>query len=653
MKNPLRDSVNSILAKKDKINLGSFGNQVLADINISTEMSQYATKLAVGGSNKTDGGTPLRLTGRKGELEQPGFTPPNINGGNWYGDIIDNSKKIQLTTKDRFALTTDIMTNVDKDSPRSMRDSLFIFNDITTDYFKYGYQVLNMKNIPNSQDSSSIFTTNNAAVSDYKSMETPLENNDPPLYGFDIIFDVVSSPLLNGAVEDFIEQYKGITEISTRKYIISEFKKQFKKLFKTNAELPIDNDSALDGIVFNSNDYSNIDGPNTNFSNGKTAYMSYYLKKIDGLNNLIESNESDKKKYLTSYKTDNIKLSFYEDISLTLGSLAFLYKMLYWSKPNGKGLIPENLLRFNCDIIISDMRNMRRVVRGVKNGDLSVVADNLSRYVFSLKECQFYFNKMPFDDAIDVSSNPKVYDNYEIEMDYKYVTSRFDRWRPDKKLYTSFNNGSLWKLGNKGTTKDILNNSDGKSFANAVNISTPKCYTSGTNTLNQNNIKKQYTLQNYNNDYIERDDVSHDDAEYGKGQTVSKILESVGGSASLTTAENGKHSNSMLNDFKKNDKSSYKNLIKNLAFATATEISIQANMRLKKMDTLINNYIQIKKMREPTNVYDMNYLQNLMGGNVSSLFTNMVENSVRDFAGDMVGGALGKFIKNGNTNIFE
>ncbi len=62
--------------------------------------------------------------------------------------------------------------------------------------------------------------------------------------------------------------------------------------------------------------------------------MSYYLKKVSGLEFLSESNTSSKKKNITDYRNDVLKLTFTEDVSLTMGTLANLYKLLYWSKPN-------------------------------------------------------------------------------------------------------------------------------------------------------------------------------------------------------------------------------------------------------------------------------------------------------------------------------
>jgi hypothetical protein len=147
-----------------------------------------------------------------------------------------------------------------------------------------------------------------------------------------------------------------------------------------------------------------IDGFSNLYQSGKRAYLNYYLKKVTGLGNLVESNTPSAKKYLTDYNKDVITLNFSEDLTLSMGTLAHLYKLLYWSKPNGKGLIPENLLRFNCNIVVSEVRNFKRVIKAVGSNDLKVIKDNVSRYIYSLRECQFYFNTMPHNSEVDLGT---------------------------------------------------------------------------------------------------------------------------------------------------------------------------------------------------------------------------------------------------------
>ena len=60
-------------------------------------------------------------------------------------------------------------------------------------------------------------------------------------------------------------------------------------------------------------------------------------------------------------------------------------------------------------------------------------------------------------------------------------------------------------------------------------------------------------------------------------------------------------------------------------------------------------------MREPTNIYKVPYfyegISNGLGGQVSSRFFYDVHNSLRDFAGESVGGKLGGMLKGGSNDV--
>jgi hypothetical protein len=213
--------------------------------------------------------------------------------------------------------------------------------------------------------------------------------------------------------------------------------------------------------------------------------MAYFLKKVKGLSNLSEKNTPGTKKFITDYGKDIIKLEFYEDVSLTLGTLAHLYKLLYWSKPNGKGIIPENLLRFNCDIIVSECRNLNRVRKAADTGNLEIVKDNVSRYVYSLRECQFYFDLYTHPDSID-NSNITTTEAYTCQFDYKYSSVKFERWTPSSDnfgKYVGYHNGAIWKIGNTNTR--------GASYSQSV----PKFLTVGENSFFQNGVTKPFVLK--------------------------------------------------------------------------------------------------------------------------------------------------------------
>jgi hypothetical protein len=580
----------------------------------------------------------------------------NYEYEDWLGQKITTDGLIPLTTSDRFDGSKVLpKRDIDK-SPYSMRDHYLIFNDNATDYFKHGLQVINELNpIENPANGSSTMRLNN-----FKS--TPFENNDPVMYGFEIVIDTLSSPLLNGSISDFITRYQSIAEVGARGAIYQDFKHQFIKFFKTNGKLNIVDESVK--LSTNRTNYASTDGQNNLYQPWRSAYMAYYLTKVDGLDLLSENNTASTKKYLTDYRKDVIKLTFNEDVSGSIGTLAHLYKLLYWSKPNGKNIIPENLLRFNCEIIVSELRNFSRVVKS--NGDLTVIKDNLSRYVYSLKECQFYFNTNPHDNSIDMS-DPKLFDNYSVEFDYKYSTTKFERFLEktpsDPEIgtgrYSGYNNGAMWKVskdrGNTGT-----------------NIEVPKFYTAGNNSFRQNGVEAPFVLNkygaNYKNDAVGSsvdEKVANQDAVNASQKTDIETLKA--SSLNSKNSENlfnmGREVSSksdILNNAKttfKDSVSNNKNYIERLKDSTVknvkNEIAKLVNNRVNLLSRTINKLgiglVGGKGVRPPNNVYtqDQGALGNALT-NVSDRFFYDVRNELTDFAGD----TLSNFLNNG-INSFK
>jgi hypothetical protein len=403
------------------------------------------------------------------------------------------------TTERRFKESASLPRNKNRETdfgalkskPYSMRDYYLLFNDNSTDYFKHGLQIIdNLGGIEDnkSQDSKS-------RLSQFKN--TPFENNDPVIFGFEIVFDSYGSPLLNGSVIDFLNEYTQISELRSKIPVYEDFKHQFIKFFKTNTTIKVDTDKAM--LSKNRTNYANTEAHKNDVdffsARGRKPYLNYYLKKIVGLGNLVESNTTDAKKFLVDYRKDVINLSFTEDVSLSVSTLAHLYKLLYWSKPNGKSLIPENLLRFNCDIIVSEVRNFNRVrkaLSGPDQGNLEIIKDNVSRYVYSLKECQFYFNTMAHNPDIDLG-NITTYDEYSIQFDYKYSTVKFERFIPTTDgfgQYVGYDGGAIWKVGNQGERSNR-----GTQSNSGYDTSKPRFYTVGGNKWNQNGSDKALVLQ--------------------------------------------------------------------------------------------------------------------------------------------------------------
>lgn len=235
------------------------------------------------------------------------------------------------------------------------------------------------------------------------------DNEDPTMLGYDLMIDLPTSPLFNGAVEDFINSFSNTDEITSRANTIKEFKNQFFKFFRTST--PNTAQSSVGG------DASASPEPKV-----------YYFRKISGLDRLVESNTSaDPKKSFVNYGEDFITIQLNEDVTQNMAYLSTLYKNLAWSRINGKQIIPENLLRFNLILSITEIRKYNRVLTNKEN-DYKVLADLISKYDYNLYECQFFFPKMPHGESLDLSS-PSLIDGYDIQFNYKFSTMRFTKFQ--------------------------------------------------------------------------------------------------------------------------------------------------------------------------------------------------------------------------------
>lgn len=257
---------------------------------------------------------------------------------------------------------------------------------------------------------------------------------DPVMFGFDVVIRTAESPLfsddLQDSVSNFFETIKnsGNEEMLARYDVWINFKAHFFQFFR----------DTLDNVPYTES---------ANRNNPSNSRFYYYLKKISGLDQLVESNSGDSIKSFVDYGKDMIKFEFSEDVTLRVGKMAHLYKSLYWSRLNGKTMIPENLLRFDCDIVVSEVRNFVKVKKIINSDstpssdDLKVLKDNVNRYVYTLYECQLFFDKMPHPGEVDLGSTPDMYVGYSVGLTYKFSTLRLDNFDPIDDKYNPLNNG--------------------------------------------------------------------------------------------------------------------------------------------------------------------------------------------------------------------
>lgn len=225
------------------------------------------------------------------------------------------------------------------------------------------------------------------------------DNEDPTILGVDIRFKSATSPLFNNALIGFIKAF-GPTyqEISSREDIVYKLREQLLKF--------IPSDAVGDG--------------------GYKRTKSFYLQSVSGLDKLVEAAGSEPK-YFIDFGKDLITLEFLEDVSQNMGYLSTLHKTLAWSKISGKQIIPSNLLRFDLELKITEMRNYKRNAKDPKNEKIISFNDRISTYYYTLYECQFLFDKMPHGDAV-ANGKADTLENFKLTFNYKFATLSFAKY---------------------------------------------------------------------------------------------------------------------------------------------------------------------------------------------------------------------------------
>lgn len=410
-------------------------------------------------------------------------------------------------------------------------------------------------------------------------ISTKVENEDPTILGFDIIIDRVNSPLFNGAINDFIQQFQSIQEVSSRGQIYEDFLNQFNKFF-------------------------NFESSEGNLS-AKGSKKTYYLKQVDGLKALMEQNTSnDMKKSFVAYNTDKIKLKLMEDVSQSMGYLATLYKSLSWSRLNGKQVIPPNLLRFNVNIVVSEVRNFNRVVKFRTNGGeaLRVYSDLLSKYTYTLYDCQFFFPQMPHGDSLsmEVQSGTTLKD-YDIEFDFKFSSMKFEK----------FNFDLVNRTGDDiRVTSDFIDNK----------LTDPKSITPlDTNRFRSNGFSLELLPVERNKQSYAQYDVATKRYLFGNTRFEGFNADTINALKQRAKTEDGLRPLTRL----RND------LIRAGANALNRKIVTQARLLDKTLDKIRNTLPFASRMSEPTNVYKSQQLS--LRTDVINAARNFVGRSIRSF----------------------
>ena len=226
---------------------------------------------------------------------------------------------------------------------------------------------------------------------------------------------------------------------------------------------------------------------------------AYYITKIAGLNNL--------NKKMINFGEDKLTITLNEDVSMVALYLSELYRNLVYSYRNQRYMFPENIIRFNLDIKINDMRNYQlpqssndssgnvAVNKGyLENKTIQNIISPKSKIVYTLHDCTFnFFESTNHGDDIEIGgyAGGPTYtpQSLSFEIIYKSVTRSsdfpliengvsIDAWEPS--LYTSQNvnnpgtkqsyNSALDSIGQASPpVKSYSNNLLGKAAQTVVN----------------------------------------------------------------------------------------------------------------------------------------------------------------------------------------
>ena len=240
---------------------------------------------------------------------------------------------------------------------------------------------------------------------------------DPTILTFTIEIDQANSPLFQtdggvGSINEFIAQRQqdfptdGLASLEGNNLIVSSnigglydrmdlMLQEFQKTF-------------LD--FFTSYQTSTI-GPKS---------KSYYIQSVGGISELdkVWTGEGGGNE---NYKYSKLKVTMREDVKMSARNLYFLYNSLKMHRRSGKTLIPENLMRFNMWVKISEIRNFTSLRFAVETGANQDIIDAIKRDVtaiyYYVQDCSLDFSKLHKETY--TVEDTREFENLEFEIIFR------------------------------------------------------------------------------------------------------------------------------------------------------------------------------------------------------------------------------------------
>lgn len=246
---------------------------------------------------------------------------------------------------------------------------------------------------------------------------------DPTYIGFTIELDETSA--LFNDVLPFLEKHASTrAEMKARIPVYNEFIRRVKQVFNSQESIVSPND--------------------------KTEFIKqHYINSVAGLDTLT--------KKMISWREDKLSFVMHEDIGLYSSYLAYLYNNLVYSYENGRVIIPENLVKFNCYIKMSEVRSLTSVKNLISNNAseraiANALKNSVTSIIYKLYDCEYdFFNSRPFENEIaqsGIDTPQPIHSLVSFDMYFKSVS---------RQIYTPLINGSV-SMNDDRTDLDIIVN---------------------------------------------------------------------------------------------------------------------------------------------------------------------------------------------------
>ncbi len=313
---------------------------------------------------------------------------------------------------------------------------------------------------------------------------------DPTILGFTLKIDYENSPLFKNVVKsvDFIPSDKSQSEADVNNTTNSSVTTKDME----NSALGFINDyksnhPELNYATLYLQDFTNacnkiFISPDRKQDYNTIKYKNSYIYEIKGLNKL----DNPFVEYKEDKEHESLELTLGEDVRMYVNRMAFLYRNLTWSYNMGKKLIPENMLRFNMYIKISEMRNFTSNIKD-SNGDdenentlVDAIRNGYSRVIYELKDCEFSFDESILPETLSVGGFNDITENYadlKVKIKYRKVnrifysklfSSNFAQNLIGDKFYTPNTAKYLNDLRDMGYSSESLTKN--KSYSNNIPV---------------------------------------------------------------------------------------------------------------------------------------------------------------------------------------